>query len=588
MQPVVQTSFIESNTGFITIVIGIILAAIFVIGIIKAKNRQSVEFVNYVPTLLTTAGIFGTFLGIVIGLFNFDHTQIDSSISALLFGLKTAFITSLLGLFLSIVFKACQTTLFIDKEEVTVSEASPEAILSAIKEQTKATTDLKDSLVGNEESTLLGQMKILRADNNDNFKQSLNLQKEQFDAQAFKQEEFANKLWIKLQDFADTLSKSATEEIIAALNNVIADFNEKITEQFGDNFKQLNEAVFKLVEWQENYRVQLEEMKAQYNHGVEAIVKTEGSVASINEHAKSIPQSMDTLTEVMEVNQHQLEELERHLAVFEQMRDKAVEAVPQIQQHVEKTVQDIGAAVEAASTHYTSLLTHSDEYINKHIASSEALLEKFVNTTEQGIDSVGSKLISSSESMGKALDLASTEFTNNASRTNESLQNSSGYLAEGSDKMQQHISDAVSDLNMNMRDLIEKVVIEAKTMSSTFKDANADLSQDTKQARDMFLSTNSEVNEQIKRVIEQAAQEQMQQTQRTFVAIEESAKQQLAKTHETVEHQLRMIDQSMQEELTRALQLMANSLGQISGKFAEDYQQLTQQMRRVVEQGATA
>lgn len=587
MQPVVQTSFIESNTGFITIVIGIILAAIFVVGIIKAKNRQSIEFVNYVPTLLTTAGIFGTFLGIVIGLFNFDHTQIDSSISALLFGLKTAFITSLLGLFLSIVFKACQTTLFIDKEKVTVSEASPEAILNAIKEQTKATSELQDALVGNEESTLLGQIKLLRSNGDTHFKQAQALQKEQFDAQAVKQEEFADKLWIKLQDFADTLSKSATEEIIAALNNVIADFNQKITEQFGDNFKQLNEAVFKLVEWQENYRLQLEEMKAQYSHGVEAIVKTEGSVASINEHAKSIPQSMDTLTEVMEVNQHQLAELERHLEAFEQMRDKAIEAVPQIQQHVEKTVQDIGAAVEEASIHYTSLLTHSDEYINKHISCSEALLDKFVSTTEQGIDAVGNKLISSSENMGKALDLASTEFTHSASRTNESLQTSSDYLADGSDKMQQHIKDAVSDLNNNMRDLIEKVVVEARNMTATFKDANLELAQDTKQARDTFVTTNNEVSEHIKRIVEQVAQEQMQQTQRTFVAIEEAANQQLTKTHETVENQLKMIDQSMQEELTRALQLMANSLGQISGKFADDYQVLTQQMKRVVDQGAT-
>ncbi|WMO15893.1 MotA/TolQ/ExbB proton channel family protein [Pseudoalteromonas piscicida] len=588
MQPVIQTSFVESNSGMITMVIGTILIAICITGLFHAKNKKHTEFVNYTPTLLTTIGIFGTFLGVVIGLFNFDHTKIDLSISALLFGLKTAFITSLLGLFLSILFKTCQTTLFFEKEEISISEASPEAILSAIKEQTKATSDLKDSLVGNDESTLLGQLKILRADSNDNFKQAFNLQKDQFDAQTLKQQEFADKLWIKLQDFADTLSKSATEEIIAALNNVIADFNQKITEQFGDNFKQLNEAVFKLVEWQENYRVQLEEMKAQYNHGVEAIVKTEGSVASINEHAKSIPQSMDTLTEVMEVNQHQLAELERHLEAFEQMRNKAIEAVPQIQQQVEKTVQDIGAAVNAASTHYTSLLTHSDEYINKHIASSEALLDKFVNSTERGIDAVGTKLISSSENMGKALDLASTEFTNNASRTNESLQSSSDYLADGSDKMKLHISDAVSDLNNNMRDLIEKVVVETRTMSTTFKDANSELAQDTKQARDTFLSTNSEVREQIKRVIEQAAQEQMQQTQRTFVAIEESAKQQLEKTHETVEHQLRMIDQSMQEELTRALQLMANSLGQISNKFAEDYQVLTQQMRRVVEQGATA
>ncbi|KZN67518.1 MotA/TolQ/ExbB proton channel family protein [Pseudoalteromonas luteoviolacea] len=587
MQPAVQATFFESSSGIITIVFGVIIFMIFFIGIYLEKSKKQSEFVNYVPTLLTTAGIFGTFAGIVMGLYDFDHTQIDSSISNLLFGLKTAFFTSLLGLLLSIIFKTLLTTRFVDKDSEVVSDASPEAILAAIKAQIFATSELKDALVGNEESTLLGQIKILRSDGNDNFKQAQALQKEQFEAQSQRQTEFADKLWIKLQDFADTLSKSATEEIIAALNNVIADFNQKLTEQFGGNFKLLNEAVFKLVEWQENYRIQLEEMKAQYSHGVEAIVKTEGSVASINEHAKSIPQSMDNLTEVMEVNQHQLAELERHLAAFEQMRDKAVEAVPQIQQHVEKTVQDIGAAVEEASIHYTSLLTHSDEYINKHINCSEALLDKFVSTTEQGIDAVGNKLISSSENMGKALDLASTEFTHSASRTNESLQTSSDHLADGSDKMQQHIKDAVSDLNNNMRDLIEKVVVEARTMTTTFKEANSELAQDTKQARDAFVATNNEVSEHIKRIVEQVAQEQMQQTQRTFVAIEEAAKQQLTKTHETIENQLKMIDQSMQEELTRALQLMANSLGQISGKFADDYQVLTQQMKRVVDQGAT-
>ncbi len=36
-------------------------------------------------------------------------------------------------------------------------------------------------------------------------------QQENFDS-------FAEKLWLKLQDFADTLSKSATEQVIEALN----------------------------------------------------------------------------------------------------------------------------------------------------------------------------------------------------------------------------------------------------------------------------------------------------------------------------------------------------------------------------------
>ena len=62
-----------------------------------------------------------------------------------------------------------------------------------------------------------------------------------------------------------TLSKGATEEIIKALQNVIKDFNTNLTEQFGDNFKQLNEAVLKMIEWQNTYKDSVQEFEKQLN-----------------------------------------------------------------------------------------------------------------------------------------------------------------------------------------------------------------------------------------------------------------------------------------------------------------------------------
>ena len=49
--------------------------------------------------------------------------------------------------------------------------------------------------------------------------------------------------------------------IIEALREVIKDFNTKITEQFGDNFKELNSAVSKLLSWQIQYKDELEIIK---------------------------------------------------------------------------------------------------------------------------------------------------------------------------------------------------------------------------------------------------------------------------------------------------------------------------------------
>jgi ABC-type transporter Mla subunit MlaD len=66
-----------------------------------------------------------------------------------------------------------------------------------------------------------------------------------------------NNITISLERAVESLSKGATEEIIKALEQVISDFNSNLTEQFGENFKELNQAVFDLLKWQENYKTQV-------------------------------------------------------------------------------------------------------------------------------------------------------------------------------------------------------------------------------------------------------------------------------------------------------------------------------------------
>lgn len=315
------------NSDIVNTIFLFSMLIIFALGIGLARKGTQVDFVNYVPTLLTTAGIFGTFLGIVMGLLDFNQNNIEASIPPLLEGLKTAFITSLAGILFSLVFKTLSTFSFLKPKlvEESVTHATPEAILGAMQAQVIEIIALKEAMTGNEESTLFGQLKILRGDINDNAKLSLNSSINQAEKNQHNFEAFSEKLWLKLQGFADTLSKSATEQVIEALKQVIVDFNNKITEQFGENFKHLNEAVHKLVEWQDNYKQQLDQMQQQYARGVESITATEASVAHISEQSKIIPESMNDLKNVMEVNQHQLAELERHLEAFQIMRDKAVE-----------------------------------------------------------------------------------------------------------------------------------------------------------------------------------------------------------------------------------------------------------------------
>lgn len=59
------------------------------------SQRRTVE---YLPNLVSTLGVLGTFLGITVGLYFFEPDKLTESIPKLLIGLKTAFFTSLAGM----------------------------------------------------------------------------------------------------------------------------------------------------------------------------------------------------------------------------------------------------------------------------------------------------------------------------------------------------------------------------------------------------------------------------------------------------------------------------------------------------------
>ena len=62
--------------------------------------------IQTIPTVFVTLGLFGTFSGIVFGLvdFNTSPKEISKTIPKLLDGLKLAMFSSILGIFLSLVF----------------------------------------------------------------------------------------------------------------------------------------------------------------------------------------------------------------------------------------------------------------------------------------------------------------------------------------------------------------------------------------------------------------------------------------------------------------------------------------------------
>jgi DNA anti-recombination protein RmuC len=637
------------------VVCGIILI-VFVFGCFFSIKSKYPNFVSYTPALLTSLGIFGTFGGIVIGLMLFDEKDIDGSISLLLSGLKTAFVTSLLGILTSIIFRGLQSMGVLSPKKVAtrIESATPEDILAAITGQNQSLESLVTAIGGDGDRSLVSQLKLMRGDVNDNQKltikgmdwseeylksldESITSQKENFNT-------FSDKLWIKLQDFADTLSKSATETVIEALKQVITDFNQNLTEQFGENFKQLNESVKELVIWQENYKVQIADMTDQYKLGVSSIAATETSVTAISQEAKVIPETMANLKQVMEVNQHQLAELERHLEAFKDMRDKAVEAVPEIRSqiqetvdtisnsvalankhyetlltesdthiqkttetisesvalankhyealltesdtHIQKTAETISESVSLANKHYETLLTESDTYIKSHIAASNDLLDKFVSNTKEGIDIIGVRLAESASQVEKVITEGAKEFEDKVHQTNGALTSTADHVTNQTEVIKNALKDTTDDLSQHVRDMINGLISDSKDISTTLSDANKSLVTDTSNIRDGVVKSIENMQSRLESSLEDVFTSQSQHMQKVFTNIDAGLKEQVGKTGEAVEKQLGMIDQSMQEELTRSMQILGSNLGTITQKFTTDYKSLVREMTNVINQAA--
>jgi translation initiation factor 2 alpha subunit (eIF-2alpha) len=699
-----EASLYNLSASAITEIFLWLLVAGFLAGMILSRAGRGARFVREVPTLLTSLGILGTFVGIVVGLLHFDPLDIDSSIPALLAGLKTAFITSLGGMGGAILFKILSTTplltpRFVSEEPL---NAGPEEILNAILDQGRRLDGLRDALTGKDDSSVVGQLILSRqahTDDSARTRNSLDDLKNAITGTAagsligqiiqMRDEEsqrhrtlmeaseldrsnlmaLSEKLWVKLDEFAEMLSKAASEQVIYALKEVIADFNRNLTEQFGENFKALDASVHKLVEWQENYRLQLEDMIAQYAQGVTAITQTEVSVAHISERSEQIPQTMERLKNVMEINQHQLDELANHLDAFREIRDRAVDAVPVIRQQVQDTVDEIAASVQAANDHHTTLLERADDYIKEHDHQTRTLLEAFVNTTKDGMETVKEGLKTGAEDIREAiatnaqqlknqvqeiltkstqemtrsvstasdhyrklLDLSddyieahdqktkelldrfitttdkgieqvrnglessatatktailhgAEEFTNSVDRLKSNLTATSDQIAIQSDQIRQQLEDTFKEVNSHVRVMTDTLANESKQLANTLKTAGTQVVRDTQTTQSQVAESIKQMQKTLESALEAAIAAQTRAMDRSAQALEGHLREAVAKTGEGVNAQLSAIDQAMQQEIQRVMTEMGRALAQISRRFTDDYSKLVNAMQQVVAQG---
>jgi hypothetical protein len=325
--------------------------------------RYNEETAAYAPTILTTTGILATFVGIALGLLDLDSKDIQGSLPELLAGLKTAFFASVAGVAGALLIKLRHY--FFGLRQAT-SGTGPAGEVTA-GDLAALLKGIQQALVGNDEATLVSQLKLLRLDSN-----------ERLDALRKAQIEALQKL-----------SEMGSASLVEALRDVIRDFNAKLTEQFGENFKQLNDAVGKLLVWQDQYKDHIETFTKRQTEIAGSMRQSTSDYSDMVGKSGAFTKAAQDLSGLLTALDTQKQQLVSVLTELAKLLQAASGSLPQIETKLTTLTNQLADSV-----------TTSQKLLSKSLLDSSTAME---STVEQVAKSLSTAVSEQQKELGNAL-----------------------------------------------------------------------------------------------------------------------------------------------------------------------------------------
>lgn len=331
------------------------------------------------PSIFTTAGIFFTFVGIAQGLYDFDAKNIEDSIPILLEGLKTAFIASVFGVGVALSIKL--RFVFFGASRAGSEGVDEDATVGDLVYQL---AEVQKALVGDDDSTVLSQLKLSRQDTNDKLDQ---LNKSQ-------------------REFLANAAENNSRALIAALEQVIRDFNTKLSEQFGENFKQLNIAVGQLLDWQQQYRTQMQEMIDQQSTTTKNMKVAADSYSALIESASDFNNISSSLSKLLAGLETQRNQITVSLNSLSEVLAKTSDGLPKLEAKIVQLTEQMTFGVKSHQDQITSSITLGAKTIGESVGDIKRLVLESTQAANQAINNHMNELAQKTNEQVAKLDAA--------------------------------------------------------------------------------------------------------------------------------------------------------------------------------------
>ncbi len=371
---------------------------------------------TYNKSWYPTIGMLGTFVGIFIGLYGLDISNVNkvtTSLSELLSGLKLAFITSIVGLIFSILRKAWDS---FDWNKI--EELDTDMVLQSIDENTK------------------------QIDNNTAIVNELVALKTEF------------------KKFAVKVSETAAVQFSSALNEVASDLNNKLSEQFGSNFKAFAGSVDKLVDWQtknkeymEKYTKYLTDCTNAYNEKLELLANSAASVEKI-----------------MAQTQQHITALNSSLKELDSLGEQAHKFIPEIKAVIaeaETEIKTIGDTSQAVVTSVQEITKSSEEELQKlHVEIRDTVIENLDATSAKLIDGFNVVIAEAETEIKTIGDMSQAVVTSVQEITKSSEEELQKLRVEIKDAVIENLNNTSSKIVDGIKDISKKNIEEVQKVAT--------------------------------------------------------------------------------------------------------------------------
>lgn len=394
------------------------------------------RFIAAVPGMLTAIGVFGTFLGLMLGLKSLDMTDADTmqdSIATLIDGAAVAFTTSVWGIFFSLVFNIAEKVIegrlikrvsffqlktdrlfdrnlgersLLNIQEKTsesekllrvlgeqIGDKVQEGISSAIEPQLKKLADIMENLANRQASgaetalknlveeftSKMGEAGASQAKAMEESAQSLTQVMEELDATIGR---FLNKVEVHIgtlveanqagKDTLESFSKQS-KEFASNSENTINKYHEA-TEAFGDTIKSLRDAVNNLKGVHEQFEVTISDFSQSQSNTSDALEKTSISIIQAANGFTGAGDSMSTASKSLEVATSKISDV----------TEDTTYALSKLPEEHKKLLEEAFTTIKGQFQDYSGKITlQFEEFAESLQGSTEHRVNEWTKNTQQ-------------------------------------------------------------------------------------------------------------------------------------------------------------------------------------------------------------